>query len=70
MINFTFAWLRPDGPMSHERYADLVTGLWLQALDAPVAPLALNAPAAPTAPVAAISPDAGAARVRTRLRSV
>ena len=70
MINFTFAWLRPDGPMSHERYADLVTRLWLHALDAPVAPVALNAPAAPTAPVAAISPDAGAARVRTRLRSV
>ena len=79
MINFTFAWLRPDGPMSHERYADLVTGLWLQALDAPAAPVALDAlnalkapaaPAAPTAPVATISPDAGAAPVRTRLRSV
>jgi AcrR family transcriptional regulator len=28
MINFTFAWLRPDGPMSYERYAELVTDLW------------------------------------------
>jgi AcrR family transcriptional regulator len=27
MINFTFAWLRPDGPMSHERYAELVIDL-------------------------------------------
>lgn len=30
MINFTFAWLRPDGPMSYERYADLVSELWLK----------------------------------------
>lgn len=29
MINFTFAWLRPDGPMSYDRYAELVTELWL-----------------------------------------
>ena len=29
MINFTFAWLRSDGPMSHEHYADLVIRLWL-----------------------------------------
>ncbi len=28
MINFTFAWLRPDGPMSYERYAELVIELW------------------------------------------
>jgi len=28
MINFTFAWLRPDGPMSHEQYAEMVIGLW------------------------------------------
>jgi AcrR family transcriptional regulator len=27
-INFTFAWLRPDGPMSHERFAALVIDLW------------------------------------------
>ena len=27
MINFTFAWMRPDGPMSYERYAELVIGL-------------------------------------------
>lgn len=29
MINFTFAWLRSDGPMSHEHYADLVIQIWL-----------------------------------------
>lgn len=29
MINFTFAWLRSDGPMSHEHYADLVIRIWL-----------------------------------------
>lgn len=29
MINFTFAWLRPDGPMSYEEYARLVIDLWL-----------------------------------------
>lgn len=28
MLNFTFAWLKPDGPMSYEQYADLVIGLW------------------------------------------
>jgi AcrR family transcriptional regulator len=28
MVNFTFAWLRPEGPMSHEQYAELVIGLW------------------------------------------
>ena len=28
MVNFTFAWLRPDGPMSYEQYADLVIDLW------------------------------------------
>lgn len=28
MINFTFAWLRPDGPMSYEQYAELVIELW------------------------------------------
>lgn len=33
MINFTFAWLRPDGPMTHEQYADLVIELWRGALD-------------------------------------
>lgn len=29
MINFTFAWLRPEGPMSYEEYARLVIDLWL-----------------------------------------
>jgi AcrR family transcriptional regulator len=33
MINFTFAWLRPDGPMSYDRYAELVTGLWLKGIE-------------------------------------
>jgi len=37
MINFTFAWLRPDGPMSHERYAELVIDLWERGLCEPVA---------------------------------
>ena len=32
MINFTFAWLRPDGPVSHARFADLAAGLWLDGL--------------------------------------
>ena len=36
MINFTFAWLRPDGPMSYERYAELVIDLWERGLQAPV----------------------------------
>jgi len=33
MINFTFAWLRPDGPMTHEQYAELVIALWEHGLD-------------------------------------
>lgn len=32
MINFTFAWLRPDGPMSHQQYAEMVIGLWERGL--------------------------------------
>lgn len=40
MINFTFAWLRPDGPMSYERYADLVIDLWERALCEPAAEVA------------------------------
>lgn len=28
MINFTFAWLRPDGPISHAQFADMVIALW------------------------------------------
>lgn len=36
MINFTFAWLRPDGPMTHERFAELALDLWERGLaDAP-----------------------------------
>jgi AcrR family transcriptional regulator len=32
MINFTFAWLDPAGPMSYERYADMVIDLWERGL--------------------------------------
>jgi len=32
MINFTFAWLRPDGPVSHEQFARLVIDLWSNGL--------------------------------------
>ena len=35
MINFTFAWLRPDGPMSYERYAELVVDLWERGIGPP-----------------------------------
>lgn len=37
MLNFTFAWLRPDGPMSYERYAELVIDLWERGLCEPQA---------------------------------
>ncbi|MCM5570937.1 TetR/AcrR family transcriptional regulator [Burkholderiaceae bacterium FT117] len=33
MINFTFAWLRPDGPMTHDQYAEMVIGLWERGLE-------------------------------------
>ena len=32
MINFTFTWLRPDGPVSYDRFADIATTLWLDGL--------------------------------------
>lgn len=32
MINFTFAWLRPDGAIDHQRFADLAASLWLDGL--------------------------------------
>ncbi|MGD9946510.1 MAG: TetR/AcrR family transcriptional regulator [Burkholderiaceae bacterium] len=32
-INFTFAWLRPDGPMSYEQFAELVIDIWQRGLD-------------------------------------
>lgn len=31
-LNFTFAWLRPDGAMGPEEYADMVVDLWLDGL--------------------------------------
>ncbi len=37
MLNFTFAWLRPEGPMSYERYAELVIDLWERGLYEPQA---------------------------------
>jgi hypothetical protein len=47
MINFTFAWLRPDGPMSYERYAQLVIELWDHGLQAaPPCAAPQSAPAA------------------------
>jgi len=45
MINFSFAWLRPDGPLSHEEFAELVIRLWQGALDAAPLPAAASAPA-------------------------
>ena len=35
MINFTFAWLRPDGPLTHREFADLVIRLWEHGLSGP-----------------------------------
>jgi AcrR family transcriptional regulator len=35
MINFTFAWLRPDGPMDTESFAELVIRLWARGLQDP-----------------------------------
>lgn len=35
MINFTFAWLRPDGPLTHGEFADLVIRLWEHGLSGP-----------------------------------
>jgi AcrR family transcriptional regulator len=29
-LNFSFAWLRTDGPLSHEQYADWIADLWLK----------------------------------------
>ena len=33
MINFTFTWLRPDGPVSHAEFAEIVIGLWSRGLE-------------------------------------
>ena len=32
LINFTFAWLRPDGPLSYPEFAELVITLWEKGL--------------------------------------
>lgn len=39
MINFTFAWLRPDGAVSHEQFARLVVELWSNGLAGARGPL-------------------------------
>jgi AcrR family transcriptional regulator len=39
MINFTFTWLRPDGPVSHEQFAGLVIDLWSSGLAGARTPL-------------------------------
>ncbi len=31
-INFTFAWLRPDGPVSYEEFAEMVIAIWERGL--------------------------------------
>ncbi len=31
-INFTFAWLRPDGPVSYDEFAEMVIGIWERGL--------------------------------------
>ncbi len=36
MVNFTFAWLRPDGPMSYPQFAEMVIELWENALAGPL----------------------------------
>lgn len=33
MINFTFAWYRPDGPLDTDAFASLVIGLWERGLE-------------------------------------
>ncbi|MFM8549017.1 MAG: TetR/AcrR family transcriptional regulator [Betaproteobacteria bacterium] len=38
MINFTFAWLRPEGPVSHARFAELAASLWLDGLTGQLPP--------------------------------
>jgi len=44
MINFTFAWLRPDGPVSHEQFARLVIELWSHGLAGARAPFLQGTP--------------------------
>jgi TetR/AcrR family transcriptional regulator len=39
MINFSFAWYRPEGALSPEAFAHLVIGLWLNALKGSPPPL-------------------------------
>jgi AcrR family transcriptional regulator len=33
MINFTFAWLKPGGAVSHDAFAELASELWLRGLE-------------------------------------
>lgn len=39
MINFTFAWLRSGGPISHAQFADMVVALWSAGLGGAESPL-------------------------------
>ncbi|UCE30448.1 MAG: TetR/AcrR family transcriptional regulator [Burkholderiales bacterium] len=34
MVNFTFAWLDPDGPVSHDQFAEAAIELWTRGLEA------------------------------------
>jgi AcrR family transcriptional regulator len=36
MVNFSFSWFRPDGPISTQEFAQLLSQLWHQALSADV----------------------------------
>ncbi len=48
MINWTFTWLRPEGPLTHDALAPLVAALFFGGLSAVPAPIAAAAvPAAP-----------------------
>ena len=38
MINFTFAWLRPDGPMRYEQFAEMAIELWRHGLQGEAPP--------------------------------
>ena len=47
MLNFSFTWLRPDGPMSHEAFGEMVLAISLHGLAGPSRP---EAPWGATAP--------------------
>ncbi|MBN9427018.1 MAG: TetR family transcriptional regulator [Burkholderiales bacterium] len=59
-INFTFAWLRPDGPMSYEQFAEMVIDIWQRGLEGEPLPGAAM-PAAMDAAAAASAASTSAA---------